>query len=99
MQIHKHIVKHSKTKKLEPIDKMMYFVSFAYPLTVAPQVYKVLTTHDVQSLALASWLLYLLFQGVCVAYAIHRRLRPLIVEGVLWLVYYGIMVGAIIYYA
>lgn len=77
----------------------MYVVSFLYPLTVAPQVYKVYSSHDVQSLALASWILYVLFQLICVAYAVQRRLLPLIIEGVFWLFYYLSMVIAIIAYS
>lgn len=100
MQIHKHVKKKKSRKKqeLDTVDKLMYVVSFAYPLTVAPQIYKVYTTHDVESLAIASWILYVLFQAICVAYAIKRRLLPLIIEGCLWLVYYGLMVVAIIVY-
>lgn len=100
MQIQRHIQKKKAQKKqeLQTIDKMMYVVSFAYPLTVAPQIYKVYTTHNVQSLALASWLLYVIFQSVCVVYAIKRHLLPLIIEGSLWLVYYGLMVVAIVAY-
>jgi uncharacterized protein with PQ loop repeat len=98
VQIQKHIQKKRSPKKreLQPIDKMMYVVSFVYPLTVAPQIYKVYTTHNVQSLALTSWLLYVLFQLICVAYAVQRRLLPLIIEGTFWLIYYGMMVFAII---
>lgn len=97
MQIQKHIQKKKSVKQqeLQAVDKMMYVVSFVYPLTVAPQIYKVYSTHDVQSLALASWLLYVLFQLICVAYAVQRRLWPLIIEGSFWLVYYGLMVAAI----
>ena len=100
MQIQKHIRKKKPAKKqeLQTIDKLMYLVSFAYPLTVAPQIYKVYTTHNVESLAIASWLLYMLFQAICVLYAIKRHLLPLIIEGGLWLIYYGLMVAAIIIY-
>ena len=100
MQIQKHLRMSKKRKKqeLKALDTMMYVVSFVYPLTVAPQVYKVYQTHNVESLALVSWLLYLIFQLVCVAYAISRRLTPLIIEGSLWLVYYGLMVAAIMAY-
>ena len=100
MQVHKHIQKKKtpKRQELDTVDKLMYVVSFAYPLTVAPQIYKVYTTHDVESLAIASWILYVVFQAVCVAYAIKRHLLPLIIEGSLWLVYYGLMVVAIIVY-
>lgn len=100
MQIQRHIQKKRAPKKqdLQTVDKLMYVVSFVYPLTVAPQIYKVYATHDVQSLALLSWLLYVLFQAICIAYAVKRRLLPLIIEGSLWLVYYGLMVVAIIAY-
>ena len=96
--LHKHIKRGRPRKKqeLKPIDKLMYFVSFAYPLTAMPQLYKVLTTHNVESLALASWVLYLIFGSVFVVYAISRRLLPLIIEGSLWVVVYVLMVAAIL---
>ena len=101
MQVHKNIKtkKTHKKQELQTIDKLMYVVSFLYPLTVAPQVYKVYSTHDVQSLAIASWLLYVIFQLICVAYAVQRRLLPLIIEGVFWLFYYLSIVIAIIAYS
>jgi hypothetical protein len=75
---------------------MMYFVSFAYPFTAIPQIYKVFTTHDVSSLALSSWLLYVVFGSVFVVYAVSKRLTPLIIEGLLWVTIYVLMVVAIV---
>ena len=77
---------------------MMYFVSFAYPFTAIPQIYKVFTTQDVSSLALSSWLLYVVFGSVFVIYAISKKLKPLIIEGLLWVTIYVLMVIAIIAY-
>ena len=77
---------------------MMYFVSFAYPFTAIPQIYKVYVTHDVSSLALSSWVLYVIFGSVFVVYAISKRLTPLIIEGILWVTIYILMVLAIILY-
>ena len=74
----------------------MYFVSFAYPLTAMPQLYKVYTTHNVESLALSSWILYVIFGTIFVLYAISRRLLPLIIEGSLWVLIYVLMVAAIL---
>lgn len=84
--------------KLTSLDKLMYFVSFAYPFTALPQIYKVYVTHDVSSLALSSWVLYVIFGSVFVAYAISKKLIPLIIEGALWLGIYVVMVAAIITY-
>ncbi len=74
----------------------MYFVSFAYPFTAIPQLYKVYITHDVSSLALSSWVLYVIFGSVFVVYAFSKRLKPLIIEGLLWLLIYLLMVIAIL---
>ena len=74
----------------------MYFVSFAYPFTAIPQLDKVYITHDVSSLALSSWVLYVIFGSVFVVYAFSKRLKPLIIEGLLWLLIYLLMVIAIL---
>lgn len=77
----------------------MYFVSLAYPLTAVPQLIKVYTIQNVESLDLLSWLLYVLFGSVFVVYAMSEKLKPLIIEGSLWVVVYVLMVVAIILYA
>lgn len=84
---------------MRPIEKLMYLVSLAYPLTAVPQIIKVYTTHNVESLALISWLLYVVFGAIFVAYAISEKLKPLIIEGTLWVTIYVLMVGAIVVYA
>lgn len=97
---HRHI-KSAKTRekeKLHTIDKLMYAVSFAYPITAIPQLIKIYTSHNVESLALASWIMYVIFQTICVSYAISRRLKPLIIEGCLWLTFYLLVVIAIFIY-
>lgn len=84
---------------MRPIEKLMYIVSLAYPLTAVPQIIKVYSTHDVGSLALLSWVLYIIFGAVFVVYAISEKLKPLIIEGSLWVAIYVLMAGAIIVYA
>jgi uncharacterized protein with PQ loop repeat len=84
---------------MRPIEKLMYIVSLAYPLTAVPQIIKVYSTHDVESLALLSWVLYIIFGAVFVIYAISEKLKPLIIEGSLWVCIYVLMAGAIIVYA
>ena len=84
---------------MRPIEKLMYIVSLAYPLTAVPQIIKVYSTHDVESLALLSWVLYIIFGAIFVVYAISEKLKPLIIEGSLWIGIYVLMAGAIVVYA
>lgn len=84
---------------MRPIERLMYIVSLAYPLTAVPQIIKVYSTHDVESLALLSWILYIIFGTIFVIYAISEKLKPLIIEGSLWVGIYILMAGAIVIYA
>lgn len=84
---------------MRPIEKLMYIVSLAYPLTAVPQIVKVYSTQNVESLALLSWILYVIFGAIFVIYAISEKLKPLIIEGTLWVGIYVLMVGAIVMYA
>ena len=96
------LTKHTKSrrnKKIQQnqsINKLIYFVSLAYPATAIPQLIKVYTTHDVQSLALSTWLLYVLFGVIYLLYAITKKIRPLAIEGALWVGVYVLMVVAIL---
>jgi uncharacterized protein with PQ loop repeat len=84
---------------MRSIEKLMYIVSLAYPLTAVPQIIKVYSTQNVESLALLSWILYVIFGAIFVIYAISEKLKPLIIEGTLWVAIYVLMVGAIVMYA
>jgi uncharacterized protein with PQ loop repeat len=84
---------------MRPIEKLMYVVSLAYPLTAVPQIIKVYSTQNVESLALLSWILYVIFGVIFVIYAISEKLKPLIIEGTLWVAVYVLMAGAIVLYA
>jgi uncharacterized protein with PQ loop repeat len=81
---------------MSPIDKLMYFASFAYPFTAIPQIIQVYTSKNVTSLSLISFLLYVIFGSIFLAYAINKKLKPLVIEGGLWLVIYIAMVSGIL---
>lgn len=88
--------KHKKTPPNKSINKLIYFVSLAYPATAIPQLIKVYTTHNVQSLALATWVMYVAFGLIYLLYAMSKRLKPLVIEGALWVGVYVLMDAAII---
>lgn len=83
---------------MTPIDKLMYFASFAYPFTAVPQIVQVHTSKDVTSLSLISFALYVVFGSIFLAYAASKKLKPLIIEGALWLlIYVAMLIGIIIF--
>ena len=90
--------RHSKNKKMTSIDKLMYFASFAYPFTAIPQIIQVYTSKDVTSLSLISFALYVLFGSIFLAYAVNKKLKPLIIEGALWLlIYIAMLIGIVVF--
>lgn len=95
-KIHQHL-KHKK--KMTPIDKLMYFASFAYPFTALPQIVQVYTSKDVTSLSLISFGLYVIFGSIFLAYAISKKLKPLVIEGALWLIIYIAMLFGILLFS
>ena len=100
MIFHRHKLHHrTKNKKnMTPIDKLMYFASFAYPFTAVPQIVQVYTSKDVTSLSLVSFALYVVFGSIFLAYAANKKLKPLIIEGALWLlIYLAMLVGIILF--
>jgi uncharacterized protein with PQ loop repeat len=94
-KLHRHL---KSKKKMTSIDKLMYFASFAYPFTAVPQIVQVYTSKDVTSLSLISFALYVLFGSIFLAYAANKKLRPLIIEGALWLlIYVAMLIGIVIF--
>ncbi len=76
----------------------MYFASFAYPFTAVPQIVQVYTSKNVTSLSLLSFALYVIFGSIFLAYAANKKLKPLIIEGGLWLlIYVAMLVGIVLF--
>jgi uncharacterized protein with PQ loop repeat len=98
LMIQKHRLHRSleKQKKLTYIDTLMYIASFAYPFTALPQIIQVYTSKNVTSLSIVSFTLYVLFGSIFEIYAISKKLKPLIIEGALWLIIYLAMLLGII---
>lgn len=100
MIFHRQKLHHHKNKtNMSSIDKLMYFASFAYPFTAVPQIVQVYTSKDVTSLSLISFALYVLFGSIFLAYAANKKLKPLIIEGALWLLIYVAMLTGIILFS
>ncbi len=86
-----------KTKK-DKFDNVMYVTSFMYPLTAVPQIYKLFSTHSAGDLSIATWLLYIVFESIFIVYGIRKKLWPIVLQGILWIVVYLTLVTAILLY-
>lgn len=76
----------------------MTFASVIHPLTAIPQVYSIYTTHDVSGISLLTWLGFMILGLVFLAYSIAHRIKPIIVNQVLWfIVDFLVVVGIIIF--
>jgi uncharacterized protein with PQ loop repeat len=77
-------------------EKLVYAAAIINPLLLLPQIVKMYQVKDSSSWSLLSWSMYMVVGLVFLIYAIHHRLKPLILTQVLWyivdaLVIYGIL--------
>lgn len=76
----------------------MYVVALVYPLTTIPQIVTIFGNRSSQNVSLVSWLLYAVCSVITLIYALTYQLKPLIIEGVLWVVMYSaVLVGILAY--
>ena len=97
-----------KKKKLEPyphpnkwkrfFDKVIYVAAILGPLLTLPQVTKLWVTRDASSLALSTWVTWLVLAFVWLTYGILHKERPIIAVNIGWiLVHTSIVVGIMLY--
>jgi len=90
--------KNIQKAKITIFDKLVYVTAFAYPFTALPQILKIYTTRSADDLSLATWVLYSFFEVVLTIYGFKNKLRPLVIQGVLWLFVYSIIIAGILLY-
>ena len=81
---HKHLHRKRKSKKQEPIDKLVYFAVVAGPLMTLPQVYAIWVEQSTD-VSVISWSAYLLIAVVWLIYGVKHRQKPIIIVQLLWI--------------
>lgn len=80
------------------MDKFIYVASIVYPLMTLPQVYEIFVTRNVAGVSLVTWASYLVFTVIFLIYALNKRIRPLALSYVLWLIVEtAVVVGIVMY--
>ncbi|HSE29295.1 MAG TPA: hypothetical protein VLA77_01790 [Candidatus Saccharimonadales bacterium] len=95
MAAHAHVPKNGKHTFLNKIVNVMAVVG---PLFGLPQVISIHTTHQVEGLALWSWIGFCAYSIVFLTYGIVYKLRPVILAQVMWLTVYTLIIVGILLY-
>lgn len=92
-----HLKKH-RTHQKEFFDYVVYFFTIATPLFELPQAYEIYASKSAQDVSLWTWSFFLIDNIVWIIYAAKRRVLPLLITTILYLVLEAaIVVGIILY--
>lgn len=79
--VHAHL---AKKKKLTLFDNIIILAAFLYPLSALPQVIEVFNGQTA-GVSLWSWLSFICFSALFLAYGLIHRITPMIITNILWL--------------
>ena len=87
------IVSEATTKKL---DKLIAVLAFVSPLTVLPQIINIWVHKEVEGVSVMTWLLFLIFTLIYIAYAAAHNDKRLVTMWSLFATSYVIIIVGII---
>lgn len=71
-------------KKMTLLDKMVLFVSVAYPLSALPQAVQVFQG-NVEGVSIISWMSFLVCASLFFVYGLKNKVFPMIISNILWI--------------
>lgn len=81
----------AKKKKLTLFDKIIILAAFLYPLSGLPQVVEVFNGQT-EGVSLWSWVGFMGFSGLFLAYGLIHKIPPMIITNILWLAVDGLVI-------
>lgn len=85
-----------KTRHKSLLTYVMFFVAFAAPASNFPQIYTLFTLKVTEGLSVETWVMYIAFAFVQLAYAITNKIKPLIISNILWIAVECVMIYGIL---
>ncbi len=80
------------------LDKIVWFVSVAYPLAGVPQVIKIWYYQDVTGVSFWTWLLFLVFSIPLIIYSLDKKDYKMVFMWSSWVVIYvSVLSGLLLY--
>lgn len=90
--------KHLNRDEVRFIDRAMMLVSVVHPLTAIPQAVDIYANQSAVNVSLTTWLSFMLIGFIFLAYALVHRIKPMIVNQILWFaVDLVIVIGIMLY--
>ncbi|HSW74330.1 MAG TPA: hypothetical protein VLG16_00510 [Candidatus Saccharimonadales bacterium] len=87
-----------KKKVREPLDYFVYFFTFATPLFELPQAVEIYSRHSAQDVSLWTWGFFCIDNLVWIIYALHKKIRPLVITSILYeIIELAILIGILTY--
>lgn len=91
-------MKQKQTKYTTTVDRLMMVASLIHPLTAIPQVYSIYSSHNVSGVSLWTWLGFMLIGLIFLLYALSHKLKPIILNQVLWfIVDFLVVIGILVF--
>lgn len=81
--------------KASTFDTLVFFASFAYPLSGLGQAVSVFKGQT-EGVSVASWLSFMLFAMLFLVYGIKHRVVPMIITNAIWIVVDGLVVVGVL---
>ena len=76
----------AQKKRMALVDKLMMVAATAHPLTALPQVIQIYSTQDVAGVSLQTWLGFMMIGSLYLYYGILHKLKPIILNQILWFI-------------
>jgi len=90
--------KHKNTPK-EPFDALLYFFVFTTPLFEIPQAITIYKNQSAANVSSLTWIYFLITNIVWLVYGIRKKLWPIIVSYIFYMIVEGIIVFGILRYS
>jgi uncharacterized protein with PQ loop repeat len=95
-QAHKHLHKNKQRTKFEDF---IYVFAFTTPLFEIPQFVSILEARSAENVSLITWAYLAISSFAWLVYGIKKRMRPLIVSYVLYVIVEFSVVGSILWFS
>jgi uncharacterized protein with PQ loop repeat len=93
-------LKHKRAKQHQhPIDKIVYFFAFATPAFELPQLVTIYSNHSAKNVSVVTWGFFAVASFTWLLYALHRKLKPMIIAYILFTVIESTIFAGILYYS
>jgi len=80
------------------LDRIIIVVGILGPTMTLPQVFKIWMTRNAAGVSLISWMSYMVFDSVWLAYGIVHKEKPIMVAYTIWLILgFFIVAGTFLY--